>query len=453
MYLKLAWGNVRRSARDYSVYFATLAFAACLMYSFTASGDYLTALDLTPEQRAVYAQTGTICQAFSVFVEIVFIFLVSYANRFIVRRRKREFALYALLGMEQGGVARVLALESAIVGAASLAGGLLAGGLLSPAFSAVAAFVFNVPWKPQVVFSGSAARWCALCFALMCALGALACVRDVLRRPLIELMAAERTPEYLRGRTRRAGAVQTLVAFALLAIVWGSCVFQPVYFILYIIPMGFAAYFATGLLMRVGIARWADRARKRAERYWDALRPFTVRQVEARISSSSSALACTCVLIACAVCMMSAGFAFSVGLRGGDTLDIAGAMAPIGYIGIFYGASFLVAAAAILALQQLSGATDARRAYRALHELGCPRSMLRTSLDQQIRLYFAAPVGFALVHDVFGLILVGFLALGIGSSSFFLIVGGVLALTLGIMAVYYLLTRHMCARMLLGRMG
>lgn len=50
---------------DYSVYFATLALAACLLYSFIASGDYLLALDLTPEQRAIYAKSGTVLEGFS----------------------------------------------------------------------------------------------------------------------------------------------------------------------------------------------------------------------------------------------------------------------------------------------------------------------------------------------------------------------------------------------------
>lgn len=58
MYFKLAIGNVRRSVRDYSVYFATLVLAACLLYSFIASGDYLQGLDLTTEQRSVYARIG-----------------------------------------------------------------------------------------------------------------------------------------------------------------------------------------------------------------------------------------------------------------------------------------------------------------------------------------------------------------------------------------------------------
>lgn len=204
MYIKLALGNVRRSLRDYSVYFATLALAACLLYSFIASGDYLLALDLTPEQRAIYAKSGTVLEGFSVFVVVIFIFLVAYANRFIVRRRKREFGLYALVGMPRHGVAAVLSLEGLVVGAASLAAGIILGGLLSPVFSAIAAFVFDAPWRFQASFSPGAATWTAGCFVAITALGAAACARDVLRRPLVDLMCAERAPEHLAFGTKRA---------------------------------------------------------------------------------------------------------------------------------------------------------------------------------------------------------------------------------------------------------
>lgn len=451
MYLKLAWGNVRRSVRDYSVYFGTLVLAACLLYSFIASGDYLLALDLTAEQRSVYAQIGSVLEAFSIFVVIVFIFLVAYANRFIVRRRKREFGLYALVGMERRGVGCVLALEGGIVGAAALAAGVLLGAVLSPAFSSVAAFVFNVPWRAEVTFSASAAMWTAGCFAVIAGLGAFACVRDVLRRPLVELMQAEHAPERLVGGTRAGSRVQLLLAAPLLAVVWGSCVLQPVYFIAFIIPMGFAAFGATFLVMRALAWRAGERARRNEERYWDGLSAFTTRQVEARISSTSAALSCVCVLVAAAVCMACAGFAFSVGMRGSAELaDAAEALAPIGYVGIFYGAAFLITAAAILALQQLSGAADARRSYEALRKLGCDRAMAARSIRRQVALCFAAPLVGALVHDAFGLVLVGFLAFVFGSASFALIVADVLGFTLVLMAAYGVVTARACERLLLG---
>lgn len=100
IYLKIARRNVVRQFRDYSVYFLTLALASCLLYSFTASGDYLLALDLTEQQRGIYGATSSVMQAFSVFSVLVFLFLVVYANRFILRRRSREFALLRIAGVE-----------------------------------------------------------------------------------------------------------------------------------------------------------------------------------------------------------------------------------------------------------------------------------------------------------------------------------------------------------------
>ena len=165
LYLKLAFGNVRRSARDYSVYFATLGFAACLLYSFVASSDYLNRLDLSPDQMSVVASSGDILQAFSIFTVLVFLFLVRYANRFLLRRRSREFALYKLVGMDRGAVSCVLVMETACVGVLALALGVLLGVALSPAFGAITAFVFDVPWHPMVVFSSQSAVWTSGCFA------------------------------------------------------------------------------------------------------------------------------------------------------------------------------------------------------------------------------------------------------------------------------------------------
>ena len=130
LHLKLALGNVRRSARDYSVYLATLGFAACLLYSFVASTDHLRAMGLSPEQVGVLGSAGDVLQAFSVFTVLVFLFLVRYANRFLLRRRKREFALYELCGMGRGAVSGVLVAETALVGAGALACGLAAGAAL-----------------------------------------------------------------------------------------------------------------------------------------------------------------------------------------------------------------------------------------------------------------------------------------------------------------------------------
>ena len=453
LYLKLAFGNVRRSARDYSVYFATLGFAACLLYSFVASSDYLGSLALTAGQADVLDSKGmaSTMEAFSIFTVLVFLFLVRYANRFLLRRRSREFALYKLVGMGRGAVSCVLVMETVCVGAAALALGVLLGTALSPAFGAIAAFVFDVPWHPVLVFSSRSALWTAGCFAAVFAINACDGARIIANRPLIELVCAERAPEVARTGGRFARAVQIAAAALLLAVVWGACVLQPVYFIAFIIPMGFAACFATALVARISVTGWAAWARRNEKRYWRGLRAFTVRQVEARVSSSSMALACVCVLIAVSVCMMVAGFAFSVGLRTPELVSqgLAASMAPVGFIGIFYGSVFLLSAVAVLSLQQLSGAADARRAYASLAKLGCDVDDMTSSVRKQVLLYFAAPLVGAMVHDAFGLYLVAFLAFALGSSGFLAITAGVLVFTVALLAVYGVLTAAAVQRVVL----
>ena len=207
MYAKIAIGNIKRSFGDYSIYFMTLAFAACLLYSFTASTDYLLALDLSDQQRGVYDSANGVMQAFSVFSVIVFAFLVVYANRFILRRRSHEFALYEILGMPAPSIARILAYEGCIVGLLALIIGMVVAIAISPLSGFVAAFVFDVPYKLVFTFSSDALCWTAGCFLAIMVLATLLGIRDVGRRPLIELLHANSTPDSPKGiRRRRAGA-------------------------------------------------------------------------------------------------------------------------------------------------------------------------------------------------------------------------------------------------------
>lgn len=440
MFFKLALGNVRRSARDFSVYFLTLAFAACLLYSFLASTDYLLALELSRDQRAAYAQAGGVLQAFAVFIDVIFCFLLGYANAFLLRRRKREFGIYLLLGMGRLRVALVLMAECAVAGAVSLVCGLVMGWILSPVFSLAAAFVFGVPWRPVIVFSTSAAVQCACSFVAISAVAADVAVRRVSKCPLIELMRFSATPERRMLAGDMALRVQKVAAAMLLALVWGTCLLSPGYFIVFIIPMGFVALFGSYFLIRVLAVDVPERLRAHAERYWAGLTPFTVRQLEARSETGAMAMAAECVLLAASLCMTVAGLSFSVGMRMGELVDGAETLLPIAYACVFYGAAFLIAAAAVLALQQLAHVADDAPAYRTLAVLGVSRGMSRASIRAQIGVGFAMPTALALIHCLFGFVLIGMITIMMEADGFFLFASGAVGLTLGILGVYYLLT-------------
>ena len=185
------------------------------------------------------------------------------------------------------------------------------------------------------------------------------------------------------------------------------------------------------------------------------LRAFTLRQVEGHVSTGGQALSCTCVLVACAVCMICAGLLFSVGQRAAGLADPGAlseaSLAPIGYVGIFYGEAFLVAAAAVLALQQVSQAADGRRAYATLAALGTDAREARGAVRAQVGVAFALPAALAVVHDCFGLMLVRQLAGGVPDEVFLAIAVCSVVGTLGLLALYYLLCVRECTRVLLGR--
>lgn len=87
------------------------------------------------------------------------------------------------------------------------------------------------------------------------------------------------------------------------------------------------------------------------------------------------------------------------------------------YIGIYIGFVFLIASAAILALQQLLEITDHTAHYEILRKIGVPYDTLKRSLFTQIALYFFTPLSLALVHSIVGLNITNNLIVQFGSLS------------------------------------
>lgn len=100
MLAKLAVRNVRRSARDYGVFFVTVALGVAMFYAFNAIKSQAVLYDaMTVNSLRMLELLDMMMGIFSVAVACVLGFLVVYANRFIIKRRKREFGMYLMLGM------------------------------------------------------------------------------------------------------------------------------------------------------------------------------------------------------------------------------------------------------------------------------------------------------------------------------------------------------------------
>ena len=192
MYLKLALRNIRRSVRDYAVYFITLLFGVAVFYAFNSIGSQQILFDMeTSASRSVFDSTTYILGMFSVVVACVLGFLILYANQFLIRRRKREFGTYLVLGMTPGHVSRIVLYETVLVGLLSLAVGLICGVLLSQGLSFFTAALFGTTMTNyQFVFSPDAFLVTLACFAAIYVVVAAFNTITVSRCKLIDLIRA-----------------------------------------------------------------------------------------------------------------------------------------------------------------------------------------------------------------------------------------------------------------------
>ena len=84
-------------------------------------------------------------------------------------------------------------------------------------------------------------------------------------------------------------------------------------------------------------------------------------------------------------------------------MDLMGTKVLVLFIGLYLGVVFLLASAAVLALQQLTQAADAAGQYRVLSLLGAPEKMRGRAADAQVALAFLLPLALALVHAAVGM--------------------------------------------------
>ena len=145
-YPRLAWMGIKKNARLYVPYLLSCAFMAAMLY-------VIAYLAVTPALYTVNGKvngSGTSAVAMTMslgsFVVSVFIALfLFYTNSFLLRRRKKEFGLYSVLGMDRGALSAILFWETLLAAAFTLIAGLGLGLLLSYALAVRTAAAFISP--------------------------------------------------------------------------------------------------------------------------------------------------------------------------------------------------------------------------------------------------------------------------------------------------------------------
>ena len=199
MLFKLSFRNMKKSFKDYAIYFLTLVLGVAIFYMFNSLDSQQAMLEVSQSTRDMIQLLVQMLGMLSVFIAIVLGFLIVYANNFLVNRRKREFGIYMTLGMGRRQISAIILLETILVGILSLAVGLFIGVFASQFMSILVAKLFEADMSEfTFVFSKDACIKTCIYFAVMYIAVIIFNTLTISRYKLINLLTAVKKNEKVK---------------------------------------------------------------------------------------------------------------------------------------------------------------------------------------------------------------------------------------------------------------
>lgn len=334
LYIKLAWGNLRRALKDFTVYFVTLMLSVSLFYSFNTLTNQAFFVGLSSSTSHLVLRMAELITGLSIFLMIVIGILIVYANVFFMRRRVREFATYLLLGMKKSSLAFVILIENFIVGICALIVGLLVGVVVSQFSSLAVLKLFNSPVERfHFLLVPQAMIFTACMFGVVFVLSTLCATFVISRTRLSVLFRSSFTSDRFKIKNPWITLVLFVVSILLIAQAYHMFSYEV------LTANGGGEFLCCTALVVLGTAlffysvstAFTQIARAIKPLYYRGLNLYVVRQFASRINSSWISMTMICATIFIALCTLSIGFTAVASVRSQETL-----MCPTDFIADFH---------------------------------------------------------------------------------------------------------------------
>lgn len=309
---QLAKSNVKKSIKDYMIYFITLSFGVALLYSFNSIDNILSNLMGNGMLDAYIYMSRGILGGFSIIICLVFGFLITYSNNFIMKKRKREFGIYITLGMDKRDINKLMLKENTIIGFLSLCVGLIFGIFASQGIGIIIFKMINIDslaFKFSV--SISAIIKTILLFGFVLLLVNIFNKKNIEKYKLIDLINSNKKNESF---TNDKGIKNIIVFILSIMLILGSymilkTLFEPnntiISICIVLILLGTYLFF-------ISISDFVlKQIKKRKKLYYNNLTMFTINQMSSRIKSMSLSITVICLVIFAALVIIPFGMGFA----------------------------------------------------------------------------------------------------------------------------------------------
>ena len=318
MLFKLSIRNIKKSFKDYAIYFLTLVLGVAIFYMFNSLDSQEAMMQVSSSTRELIKLMITMLGFVSVFVAVILGLLIVYANNFLINRRKKEFGTYMMLGMSKGQISRILLIETIFVGIISLIVGLVIGVFASQFMSVLVGKLFAADMsKFEFVFSKDACIKTCIYFAVMYIAVMIFNTFTISRYKLINLLNASKKNEQIKIKNLWVcilvfivGAV--ILGYAYYKVTGGVSELSTAEAILPVILMGIVGtilifWSVSGFILKL--------VQLRKNIYLKDVNMFVLRQLHNKINTTVVSMSIICLMLFMTITILSSALSLNNTMR------------------------------------------------------------------------------------------------------------------------------------------
>ena len=313
MLYNLSLKNIKKSFKDYAIYFVTLILGVCIFYLFNSMDSQTAILEVTSRQSEMIDLLEQILSYISVFVSFILGFLIIYASRFLIKKRNKEFGVYMTLGMSKRKISYLLLIETFIIGLISLALGLLLGIILSQITSIFVANLFEANMsKFTFNFSKTALFKTILYFGIIYFIVMIFNTIIVNKNKLIDLLQASKKQEKIRIKS----SMISVILFFISVLMLGSAYYMVTAGVNDLLKYDVSILLVPILLGTIGtilffysVAGMSLKIISKCHNlYSKKLNTFVFKQINSKINTMVISISIICLMLFVTLCLLTSAF-------------------------------------------------------------------------------------------------------------------------------------------------
>lgn len=283
-----------------------------VFYIFNAIETQTAMMEVTKIKAAIIDMMNGVMDGVSIFVSFILGYLIVYASRFMLKKRKMEFGVYMTLGMSRVKIAGILWMETIWMGVISLVAGLLVGTgisqfmslMVSHLFQAdVSRFVFVISWKAVV----KSILYFLIIYTVVMVLNTIA----ISRTKLIDFMTAGRKKEKNLLKNPVVSVVIFLLAWGILGYAYynvtaGSENLESEFQVLAQVLLGIVGTILV-FWSFAGFFMWI--LGKMPKIYYKKINSFVFGELSNKLNSTVISCSVICLLMFMTICILFSAFA------------------------------------------------------------------------------------------------------------------------------------------------